>query len=275
MSTSLRKIEKHGIEPGKEIIRRSPEAHALGAKQARAELHRPSPRRALEHIPSEETRRRADEADRAAADRLATARKLLPTDRDKVRNRQDFMPALSAINQALHGAQRDIGTAIHSEVNDGIDAVARQLDAELVWVAERDACVHCLAYAGERIRPGQSFPIGLTFGETPIKPWPDAKFLAGPPLHPWCRCRKTVWLGSSGPDGLIELPEVLAHEARRSIVKGFALPSESVAVRARAADKLLHQGAGLPKTVEAAARRKLRAGWFTTGPVPDGTTTER
>lgn len=71
----------------------------------------------------------------------------------------------------------------------------------------------------------------------------------------------------------------LRREAERSILNGYALPSESEAVRARAADKLLAKigdaknatspsGWKVPASVKKRARRALDKGEFTTGSVP-------
>jgi len=65
--------------------------------------------------------------------------------------------------------------------------------------------------------------------------------------------------------GEVTLPEALKREARRSVARGFSLPSESEAQRLAATDRLLREGAGLPKTVEAAARRAVDRGGYPRG----------
>lgn len=270
LRTALSRIE---IKPGAAIREHGRAARVLGQRQARQEMGRPAPHQRVVQL-DEDTERAADEADEATADRLAAAVRLLPKHAGEVEQREDFAPALGAAQSAVTRAQTGVMWAVHHELNAGIADEIADAGGEQLWVPERDACAHCLAYAGELAEPGRSFELGLTFGDKPLQPWPDATFLGGPPLHPWCRCRLFPWMGSDGVDGLRELPEVLRHEAKRSVLKGWALPSESAAVRARAADKLLAQGAGLPRSVEQEARRKLRAGRFTTGPVPDGTATE-
>jgi hypothetical protein len=132
-----------------------------------------------------------------------------------------------------------------------------------LWVAERDACLHCLAYQG-RVAPVEgSFPRGLTFADKPLK----NPRLAGPPLHPNCRCDVQP---IHEDDVNSDLTEGLLREARRSVVKGWSLPSESNASRLRAADRLLQAGARLPKSVEQEARRAVRQGKFRSRTVPTG-----
>ena len=71
---------------------------------------------------------------------------------------------------------------------------------------------------------------------------------------------------AGGP--VLNLPDSLAREARRSVVKGWALASESQTARRRAAEQLLASGAGLPTTVEERAARAVRSGKFKTRPAP-------
>src|SRR6185295_4189054 len=124
---------------------------------------------------------------------------------------------------------------------------------------ERDACVHCLAYAGQTVKPGKLFPNDLTYGDKPLsQPDDRSKGLAGPPLHPNCRCTVRPF----DPQWDADLPRALEREARRSVALGFKLESEPSAVRLRAADRLLKAGAGLPKTVEARAKAAVKQGKF-------------
>lgn len=132
-----------------------------------------------------------------------------------------------------------------------------------VWVAERDGCVHCLAYAGQKVLDGGSFPLGLTFADKPLE-W--ATDLPDPPLHPNCRCQTIPWKPSEGE----AFPDALKREARRSVAKGWRVESESEAVRLRAAENLLRRGPDLPKSVVEATRRSLKKGKFPTRRVPSG-----
>lgn len=136
-----------------------------------------------------------------------------------------------------------------------------------IWVAERDACVRCLAYQGLYVTPatGQLFPGGRTWG-------PRWKSVIGRPdfrgpgwretvdgenegSHPHCRCelrviRKTnVRLLATG----------LKREAARSAAKGWARPTEGDTVRVAAAKHVLATRATLPQSVVDETRRRLRA----------------
>jgi len=155
-------------------------------------------------------------------------------------------------------------TAVNQAASMGVDAVARQSGADgIMWIAERDACLTCTALSGQIVRVGERFPANRTFGDKPLL-WHG--FTGRPPRHPSCRCRcRPVWGDAQGA------AEALRREARRSVVRGFSLPSESQAARLRAADRLLRRGAGLPKTVEAYGRDAVRAGRFPRGrAVPTG-----
>lgn len=123
----------------------------------------------------------------------------------------------------------------------------------VVWVAERDACLHCLALAGHTAAPGQAFPSSLTFAD---KPMPDHEPLVGPPKHPHCRCA----LQPLHPDDTA-VATGLQREARRSVLRGMA-DEDSEAAKLRAADRLLNAGARLPKSVEARARKAVSDGRF-------------
>lgn len=146
---------------------------------------------------------------------------------------------------------------------EGVLDVARDTGASVVWVAERDGCLHCLAYAGEVTTPGVPFPPGLTFADRPL---PAHGVLVGPGLHPHCRC--TLDVLNAGDE---RVAEVLKREARRSVLRGWANPTESGPAKVRAADRLLATAAGrdLPKSVQAAARRAVRAGTFGDEEAPD------
>jgi hypothetical protein len=138
------------------------------------------------------------------------------------------------------------------------EARARGPEWGLIWVAERDACVRCLAYAGLHVLPGAKFDGGLTFGPR----W--ASVIGRPPLlgpgwfegegsHPWCRCElRIIHLADVAP-----MADALKREARRSIAKGWARPTEGNTVRVVAAERLLAGSANLPKSVIAEARSRL------------------
>lgn len=155
-------------------------------------------------------------------------------------------------------------TAVNQAASAGVDAVARQAGADgVMWVAERDGCLTCAALSGRIVRVGERFPQNRTFGDKPLL-WRG--FTGRPPRHPNCRCRvRPVWGDGQGAAA------ALRREARRSVVRGFSLPSESAAARLRAADRLLRRGAGLPPTVEDYGREAVRQGRFPRGrAVPTG-----
>lgn len=186
---------------------------------------------------------------------------------------------LSVANQARATAETATAWEINRAAAEAVEREAVALDAELLWVAERDACVACLAYSGIVSAPGRSFPLGLTYGKKPITPWPDPKHLPGPPLHNRCRCRLMLWLGhdvaaaaAALPQGArtahVDYPAALRREADRSILRGFSVPSESERVRLRAAEKLLTVGVRAPESVKRYARGAIRRGGWPTRKVP-------
>jgi hypothetical protein len=167
-----------------------------------------------------------------------------------------FPAVTTAVAHADRSASR-IAAAIAYEVtraaSEGVREVADKSGQLVVWVAERDACLHCLAYAGQTTTPTGVFPPDLTYGDKPLQqPGP----LTGPGLHPHCRCTLEVLDPTD-----TAVPVSLVREAKRSVLRGWA-DQESEAARLRAAARLLDAGAGLPKTVEARARRAVRAGKF-------------
>jgi hypothetical protein len=173
-----------------------------------------------------------------AATELAAA---LPLD-----DRASIMSVLAKSQQAVKSADADAKWAAHRSISGGMAEVAAFNDANIVWLAERDACLHCLAYQGRVIEPGTEFPHGLTFGDKPLEPYEQLWF---PPLHPNCRCHIDLTYEPTGVD------LTLVREAQRSVARGDALASEPA--QRRAADRLLSQPTLLPKTVVQRARRKF------------------
>lgn len=148
---------------------------------------------------------------------------------------------------------RLITLAVNDAGNEGSIAVADAAAVPLVWIAEPDACVDCLAYSGQVCDPGDEFPGGLTYAV--LSPFSDA--IPGPPLHPNCRC--TV-----EPLGDSSFPEALQREAVRSILRGFSLPGESMTTRVDAAGRLLASGPDAPKSVLKYAAAAVKDGRFPT-----------
>lgn len=131
------------------------------------------------------------------------------------------------------------------------DAARRGL--ALLWVAEVDACLHCLAYAGEVTEPGRDFRRGLTFYLDPAgNPKPiERDELPYPPLHPRCRCDVRIYdaVGSPG------LPDTLKREAQRAVALGRSAYASDAAAR-RAANNLLRGVTLLPRTVVRRGRER-------------------
>lgn len=161
-------------------------------------------------------------------------------------------------HKAANAARQDTRWAINRAINAGAVQVAEAAGHNVLWVAERDACLHCLGLSGVVVSPGDNFP-DITYADKPLKLSP----VPYPPRHPNCRCRVRPW---SGPPGTMDIratdaPSALLREARRSVVRGWS-EFDSQAARLRAADRLLQAGARLPKTVEARARAAVRRGKF-------------
>lgn len=183
--------------------------------------------------------------------------------------------ALGKAHAAVPRAAAATVTAVNGGANAGRRAVADELGAALLDLAEPDCCTTCAGLAGRTAAAGQPFDSRflLTFTDKPHI-WPDGP-LHQPPWHPHCRCECVIYLGvQSGATGL-SLPEALQREARRAIYKGWSLPSESGPERIRAARKLLARNAVAPTTVKAYARRAVAAGKFPNRTVPHRTSPAR
>lgn len=152
-----------------------------------------------------------------------------------------------------------IADVVTTAGNRGVTDVARAARRPMVWVAERNACVRCLAHQGESVTPGEKFRAGLTYG-----PYTYDDAVKAPPLHPHCRCHLEIL---NAP----EYAAALKREADRSVLRGFSLESESMRTRVYAADKLIADGVDAPKSVQAYARSAVKRGKFTTRTVGRGT----
>jgi hypothetical protein len=152
-----------------------------------------------------------------------------------------------------------IAWVVNIAVHEGLDAVVQATAPLRVWVAEADACAVCLAYTGRVVKTDEPFPGGLSWD--PKQRRTNAPAVDGPPKHPHCRCRVVPWSDSWKADG-IPFPEALRREAERAIGYGRARPSESRAVRLRAARELLRTVDDLLPAVETTARTALRNGRF-------------
>ncbi len=163
------------------------------------------------------------------------------------------MVAVARGRRAVSRIEAAVAAEITGAASEGVRQVADARGFAVVWIAEPDGCLHCLAYAG-RISTDGTFPERLTFGDRPLVQ-PDT--LTGPGLHPRCRC--TLELIDPGDTAV---SEALRREAMRSVLRGWTHESESTPARLRAAERLLAAGSGLPKSVETKARKSVRDGEF-------------
>src|SRR5690606_3828465 len=91
--------------------------------------------------------------------------------------------ALRTAHQAVTRVRATVAHEITAATSDGVRAVAETAGTHVIWLAERDACLTCLAYAGATALPGQAFPSELTFAD---KPMAARGPILGPPRHPHC-----------------------------------------------------------------------------------------
>lgn len=196
--------------------------------------------------PSKGAREPVKGLDKAGRLAMAQAKKL-------ARAQADAQTVLAPIFGHANRVRGSVSDGINRSGNEGATAIADAAELPTVWVAETDACVHCLRYSGLVCKPGKRFPGGLTYGKKSY--YPNA--IEGPPRHPRCRCTVEPLNDQSYAD-------TLRREADRSVLRGFSLPSESMAVRIDAAERLVNAGVDAPKTVVAFAKRSIKAGEFPT-----------
>jgi len=129
----------------------------------------------------------------------------------------------------------------------------------VVWVAERDACLVCLALSGHVADPneGIGFDEDATFGpHRPTPVWPPGMPLMAPPRHPNCRCRLRIIRADN-----VLVIEALRREAERSVARGWS-GYDSKRARLHAADRLIAHANRLPRTVQERAARDAARGAF-------------
>lgn len=165
----------------------------------------------------------------------------------------DADAVLAEIRAQKAKTHRAVTRVVNQSANEATRHTASAAGLPVVWVAERNACVRCLAYQGTVAKDGAPFPGGLTYApEGAAHP-----ALHTPPLHPHCRCHLEALKDQSYADAL-------RREADRSVLRGFALPSESRATRVAAARKLIDDGVVAPKSVIKFAERSIKKGNFGT-----------
>lgn len=222
--------------------------------------------------------------------------------------------AVLLAHQGANQLDRAARTLTNTQLNAGISTVAQQLGGRELWVAERNACVHCLALSGRFPDEAGVFNAELTFGRRALT-WVPEGGLMSPPRHPNCRCRLTPWFGhdtvgaesvthdwagaiqaaraagdqvaedaahraaaAARESSKVDLPAALRREAERSVLNGWALPSEPTSVRTQAADRLLNRissGSGVspsgwrvPTSVRKGAEKDVQRGQFRTRAFP-------
>lgn len=247
------------MRPGvrERLVTELPAAVLLGVRQGLEVL-------GLEKIPAGSVTDRylaaaLEDVDRIALERLGEASAL--AGRIALDERTEFDLITAKANTALMGADWTARWATNRAISAGTSKVAAEHGARLVWVPERDACLHCLAYAGWVVEPGQPFPPGLTYADKPLKPYGDLLY---PPLHPNCRCQVDVtYLPVGRTDG------GMVREAERTVARGLSNYASEPA-QLRAADKMLKSPTLLPKSVRERARRNITAGKFKDRPKEPG-----
>jgi len=178
---------------------------------------------------------------------------------DRVSRWSHMLAGLGAARAALPAIRAHIAWVVNTAVHEGLDAVVRATAPLRLWVSEADACASCLAYTGQTARVGEPFPGGMSWD--PRQRRARATGIDGPPKHPSCRCRAVPWNEAWTTTG-VPFPLALQREAHRAIAYGTARPSESRAVRLRAARELLRTVDDLLPAVEARARTAVQAGRF-------------
>lgn len=277
------------VTPSTPLLGYLQQAQDLGVQQGFEEAGLPAQR--LRPILPLDTHLAVAQAASDARQRLQTAVDTVQTlDRGDLSTLATWMAPAQSVVGVL---ERDARTLTNERLNGGIGLVADHVDGQLLWLAERDACLTCLALSGQVVDAGAEFDMTASFGR-PTSWVPDGG-LVGPPRHPRCRCRTTVWFGGTAdipsprqsPENTSahavhrinpDLPAVLRREAERSVLYGWARPSESDTARTRAADTLLTtissrdgvspSGWRVPKSVRTQAQRRLSTGKFGATPFP-------
>jgi hypothetical protein len=255
--TVARRIRETSIPPvNRTLARKAMDARDLGTIRAVQALPA-GPLRDLATTANwrADTQPSVPNADRAIREGLEAVVVIASTG---LRNRTEAASVAGKLKATKARAQGIARYVAHEGINAGIAEVARTIGHRLLWVAERNACLHCLAHAGYAVEPGSQFP-GVSFDPASAKVRP----VPHPPLHPNCRCEVRTFAGPAGPpptDRSSTSPAArLAAEARRSVVYQWT-DYASGSAQERAARTLLNAGAGLPSSVEKRARIMLKQG---------------
>jgi hypothetical protein len=241
------------------IEERLPAAAAMGARHA-AEFARAAG--AAARVPEVEVPGEALDAVRALAgtvrEQLRLSARLLTPREIRRSGWRGVIAGVGAARRAVALTGQTAAWAIHRSVNAGAAQATAALGARGLWVSEPDACVSCLAYAGQLADHDGRFPGGLSLD--PHQRAAHRPGIDGPPLHPRCRCRLTPWR-DSWASGRTALPDLLRDQAWHAVAAGRGRPSESQAARLRAARALLAQR-GVSDRVRRQAQAAVTAGHF-------------
>lgn len=268
----LRQVaEATGRDLGPILRQEAEQALEMGAKHAGEQIGLALD--AAELALDDEAHRIIDATPQAAISHLLKAAEKI----EQAQSSLDVQMAVAEAQRSITSVNTGSTYLTNHVANDAARQVAVRFGEKLLWIAERDACVVCLKLSGELADPniGEGFDEFATYGPyEPPSVWPFGMPLMRPPRHPHCRCQVCVWLGSA--PGQPDLPERLRHEAARSILKGWSLPSESNRVRLVAASRLLASGGrGLPRSVQEEAALAIARGRFKSRAVPHYTPREK
>jgi len=194
--------------------------------------------------PSKGVRKLIEDLDKSGSVAVGVTRKLISGGAEP----DAYLAPLYGHANAIKARATDV---VNRAGNEGVTSIADERGQPTVWVAETNACVVCLAYSGVVVKPGDSFPGGLTYGAKSY--FPNA--IETPPRHANCRCQVELLVSQ-------EYADALRREADRSVLRGFSLESESMGTRIDAADRLIGKSVSAPKSVVAYSKRAVKAGRF-------------
>ena len=164
----------------------------------------------------------------------------------------DPLAIMASLIAHRNSAAGRITESVNQAANEAITRTSDAAGVPTVWIAERNACVECLAYSGQVSEVGGSYPNGLTYGR---KAYSAGYGLMHPPKHRHCRCDQEPLLSR-------EYAAALRREADRSVLRGFSLEGEGMGTRVDAAKRLLSDGVTAPKSVKAFGASAVKRGRF-------------
>lgn len=173
----------------------------------------------------------------------------------------DIVRAVSPISGGVTDAEAGARWITNAALNQALHETAVHHGCELLWFAEPDACLTCLALAGEVVQCDEDFDDSLTFDRHTL-PWFSSGGPLRPPRHPRCRCRAEPYRPQDWDENTagMSLVALLKRDAERAVLSGWAGTSEPR--RIAAADRLLQAGSVLPQHVQDIARAAIERGHF-------------